>query len=178
MDACHLLFGRPWQFDRKTKHDGFKNTYTFKKDGIKVILGPSKIEINPKPSKGEGNNLLSKSKIDKAIEESKVVYALVVLEKNEANYVIPSQVQPLLQEFKDVAPEELPPSLPPIRDIQHCIDFISGAVIPNKAAYRMSLQEHEELQWQVDDLMARGMVRERKSSCAISALLVPKKNGS
>ena len=24
MDACHLLFGRPWQYDRKTSHDGFK----------------------------------------------------------------------------------------------------------------------------------------------------------
>ena len=29
MDACHLLLGRPWQYDRKTKHDGFKNNYFF-----------------------------------------------------------------------------------------------------------------------------------------------------
>ncbi|GKB83406.1 gag-pol polyprotein [Tanacetum coccineum] len=40
MDACHVLLGRPWQFDRKTKHDGFKNTYTFEKDGTIIILGP------------------------------------------------------------------------------------------------------------------------------------------
>lgn len=25
MDACHLLLGRPWQFDRKAMHDGYKN---------------------------------------------------------------------------------------------------------------------------------------------------------
>ena len=37
MDACHLLLGRPWQYDRKTKHDGFKNTYSFIKDGAKVL---------------------------------------------------------------------------------------------------------------------------------------------
>ncbi|KAI9184867.1 hypothetical protein LWI28_001955 [Acer negundo] len=29
MDACHLLLGRPWQYDRKVYHDGFKNTYSF-----------------------------------------------------------------------------------------------------------------------------------------------------
>lgn len=43
MDACHILLGRPWQFDRKTKHDGFKNTYTFQKDGATIILGPSRL---------------------------------------------------------------------------------------------------------------------------------------
>jgi len=32
MYATHLLLGRPWQFDRKVKHDGFKNKYSLKKD--------------------------------------------------------------------------------------------------------------------------------------------------
>ena len=42
MDACHLLLGRPWQFDRKVIHEGGKNTYTFWKDGTQVILFPIK----------------------------------------------------------------------------------------------------------------------------------------
>jgi hypothetical protein len=33
MHATHLLLGRPWQFDRKAKHDGFKNRYSLEKDG-------------------------------------------------------------------------------------------------------------------------------------------------
>ncbi|GKG45178.1 hypothetical protein Tco_0495256, partial [Tanacetum coccineum] len=28
-----LLLGRPWQFDRRTIHDGMRNTYSFDKDG-------------------------------------------------------------------------------------------------------------------------------------------------
>jgi hypothetical protein len=32
MHATHLLLGRPWQFDRKAKHDGFKNRYSLEKD--------------------------------------------------------------------------------------------------------------------------------------------------
>ena len=29
MQAGHLLLGRPWQFDRHVKHDGFTNKYSF-----------------------------------------------------------------------------------------------------------------------------------------------------
>ena len=30
--ATHLLLGRPWQFDRQAKHDGFKNMYSLEKE--------------------------------------------------------------------------------------------------------------------------------------------------
>ncbi|GJQ90212.1 reverse transcriptase domain-containing protein [Tanacetum coccineum] len=55
MDACHMLLGRPWQFDRKTMHDGYKNTYSFKKDGETIILGPYNIRNESK------NQLLSQA---------------------------------------------------------------------------------------------------------------------
>lgn len=29
MDACHMLLGHPWQFDRGVVHDGRKNTNSF-----------------------------------------------------------------------------------------------------------------------------------------------------
>ncbi|KAK1647927.1 hypothetical protein QYE76_065732 [Lolium multiflorum] len=30
MTVCHMLLGRPWQFDKKAIHDGYSNSYTFK----------------------------------------------------------------------------------------------------------------------------------------------------
>ncbi|XP_016667562.1 uncharacterized protein [Gossypium hirsutum] len=33
MHAGHILLGRPWQFDRRVKHDGFANKYTFNYHG-------------------------------------------------------------------------------------------------------------------------------------------------
>jgi hypothetical protein len=48
MDACHLILGRPWQYDRHTMHDGKHNTYTFKKDGIIITLAP--INLNSRVS--------------------------------------------------------------------------------------------------------------------------------
>jgi hypothetical protein len=44
MDVCHVLLGRPWQFDRREIHDGRSNTYTFEKDGRKNTLIPLKDE--------------------------------------------------------------------------------------------------------------------------------------
>jgi len=40
MHATHLLLGRPWYFDRKAKHDGFKNRYSLDKDGRIYTLSP------------------------------------------------------------------------------------------------------------------------------------------
>ena len=33
MDACHVLLGRSWQFDREVVYDGRENSITFKKGG-------------------------------------------------------------------------------------------------------------------------------------------------
>jgi hypothetical protein len=30
MMVCHMLLGRPWQFDKKAIHNGYSNAYTFK----------------------------------------------------------------------------------------------------------------------------------------------------
>ncbi|KAL9441530.1 hypothetical protein AB3S75_020097 [Citrus x aurantiifolia] len=87
-------------------------------------------------------------------------------------------MQHLLKEFKDVVPDEISFGLPPVRDIQHQIDLIHGSILPNKAAYWMSPKEHEELQRYVDKLLKKGLIRESLSPCAISALIVLKKNGS
>jgi hypothetical protein len=40
MHVGHLLLGRPWQFDRKAIHDGFKNRHSFVKDNRTITLVP------------------------------------------------------------------------------------------------------------------------------------------
>jgi len=40
MYVTHLLLRRLWQFDRKAKHDGFKNKYFLEKDGRVYTLTP------------------------------------------------------------------------------------------------------------------------------------------
>lgn len=44
MEACHVLLGRPWWFDRWVIHDCRKSTITVKKNGRKFVLIPLKDE--------------------------------------------------------------------------------------------------------------------------------------
>ena len=91
---------------------------------------------------------------------------------------VPPTVTNLLQEYEDIFPAEIPPGLPPMRGIEHQIDLIPGATLPNRAAYRTNPEETKEIQRQVQDLLDRGHVRESLSPCAIPVLLVPKKDGT
>ncbi|XP_056852848.1 uncharacterized protein LOC130502047 [Raphanus sativus] len=53
--------------------------------------------------------------------------------------------------------------LPPIRGIEHQIDFVPGSTLPNRPAYRTNPVETKELQRQVDELMEKGHIRETKA---------------
>ena len=40
MQGRHLLFGRPWKFDRKVKHDDLTNKYSFVYNQGTITLVP------------------------------------------------------------------------------------------------------------------------------------------
>ncbi|KAK7379835.1 hypothetical protein VNO78_34255 [Psophocarpus tetragonolobus] len=69
------------------------------------------------------------------------------------NFELPSCVKPLLQNFQDVFPESVPSGLPPLRGIEHHIDLIPGASLPNRPAYRSNPKETKEIERQVVELM-------------------------
>jgi len=53
MSACHLLLGRPWQFDLDATHTGCSNNYSFVHEGVGHVLKPMlesaiKTEVFPK----------------------------------------------------------------------------------------------------------------------------------
>ena len=79
---------------------------------------------------------------------------------------------------EDVFPNKMPSGLPPLRRIEHQIDFMLGASIPNRPAYRSNPKETKELQRKVDELLAKGYMKESMSPYAIPILLVPKKDGT
>ena len=50
---------------------------------------------------------------------------------NDLNSSLPCEIVSLLQEFVDVFLEEIPYGFPPLRGIEHRIDFILSASLPN-----------------------------------------------
>jgi hypothetical protein len=224
MHACHLLLGRPWQYDKRAKHDGFTNRYSFTHKGQPIILVPltpkqvregqlmlqsSNERKKEKEMKAEIEKKEREKNIDQREKEREGISAIVRAREEKFNYIakkseikralfshqplivlmykeallctndlvgaLPSVIISLLQEFEDVLPEEVPYGLPPIRGIEHQIDFIPGASFPNQPPYRSNPKETKELQRQVGELLEKGYVRESMSPCAVLVLLVPRK---
>jgi hypothetical protein len=116
------------------------------------------------------------------ISDDDICYALIckraLFSLDDIASSLPPTITNLLQEYEDVFPSEIPPGLPPMRGIEHQIDLIPGATLPNSAAYRTYPEETKEIQRQVQDLLDYGYVRESLSPGAVLVLLVPKKDGS
>ena len=87
-------------------------------------------------------------------------------------------VSTVLQEYGDVFPEEVPSGLLPLHGIEHQIDLIPGATLPNRAPYRTNPEETKEIQKQVQALLDKGYIRVSLSPCAVPVILVPKKDGT
>jgi hypothetical protein len=85
---------------------------------------------------------------------------------------LPSDIVSLLQEFEDVLPEEVPHGLPPIRGIEHQIDFIPSASIPSRPAYRSNPEETKELQRQVSELLEKGYDMNSTNNCDGVVMLI------
>ncbi|XP_076924290.1 uncharacterized protein LOC143586690 [Bidens hawaiensis] len=176
MDACHVLLGRPWQFDRRVNHDCYRNTYSFIYNDRKIVLIPtptSALATKPPPP------LSTLLKAEQHEYQSFKEFVLMGHDEKE-NELQPFHhplIQPLLHSYSQVFPTEIPSGLPPMRTIQHKIDLLPGSVLPNKPAYRTNPQETVEIRKQVDSLLQKGLIRESLSPCVVPTILVPKKNG-
>jgi hypothetical protein len=95
MDACHLLLGRPWQFDRSTIHDGRRNSYNLVKEGQKFTLLPMKKRAKCLLSKP--SYFVTKSFVSESMELGQIYILLSVLELESLH--IPSEIQQLMLHF-------------------------------------------------------------------------------
>jgi len=165
-------------------HHGYLNTYSFSKDGKKITpLSPSQLHKNkPLNTQAYLDLFLTVSGplVKASLHEFKAFkeWILTFLDESETPTPTHPMAIALLKLFSLVFSEDIPPRLPTKRSIQHHIDLMLRAILPNKLAYRMNPKETMEIQRQVDELISKGLVRESLSPCAVPAFLVPKKDGS
>jgi len=172
MEACSLLLGRPWQYDTDSMHHGRTNQYSLMFKGKKIIFHPMSPEQILKDDLARATREHKPSaqpNLQKEIKLNAPVLLATLADLNEwdvphslcyallctnvlvslddtALLDIPPAVTKLLQDFADVFPKEVPAGLPPIRGIEHQIDLIPGAPLPNRAAYRTNPDETKEIQ--------------------------------
>ncbi|XP_074293130.1 uncharacterized protein LOC141620060 [Silene latifolia] len=167
---------------RDCVHQRRENTYSFKLGKKKITLTPlpPALKYTAPPSLVEySKEMLMIGEIEMVQDLNSREIILILLAKRiteEALLPLPAKIQQTLRTYGDVFPKELPSGLPPLRGIEHYIDLIPGAVLPNKAVYRNDPKATHELQKQVGELMSRRFVRESLSPCAVPALLVSKRD--
>ena len=113
----------------------------------------------------------------KQVKEPSFVVELVTKGQYQAT-IFPPRFIKVLVDFINLSPNELPKGLSFMQNIQHHIDLVLGASLPNLPHYHMSLIEHEELIGQVNELLDKGLIHESMSPYVVLTLLTPKKDGN
>lgn len=151
MDVGHIILGRPWLFDLDVTIYGRSNSCSFVFTGKKIhlnLLPPKPVGLleTKKSVERKGLHIISPTEFEHTLVGNSIVFALVVMEVSfNSTIESPAEVLSILQEFRDVFPKDLPNHLPPLRAIQHAIDFDPGASLPNLPHYKMNPTEHAEL---------------------------------
>ena len=127
---------------------------------IDVILGMNWLEAN-----GALIDCVNKTVSLKSPDGSRMIYQgdkhtqiEVELQLNSMKEVKLEDI-PVVNEFQDVFPAELP-GMPPDREIEFTIDLIPGTAPIAKAPYKMGPKELKELKEQLDDLEQKGFIQE------------------
>jgi hypothetical protein len=82
---------------------------------------------------------------------------------------------PVVNEFPDVFPEELP-GMPPDRDIEFVIELKLGTTPIYKTPFRMTTPELAELKEHIRELLEKGFIRPSSSPWGALVIFVPKKD--
>ncbi|KAK0587460.1 hypothetical protein LWI29_023138 [Acer saccharum] len=85
MDACHLLLGRPWQYDMDATHNGRDNRYVFTWQDRELALMPLTHFSSTKPNVGEKNKTLLMQTGNEFLQEIKSNPILYVMLSKETS---------------------------------------------------------------------------------------------
>ncbi|XP_070004959.1 uncharacterized protein [Nicotiana sylvestris] len=102
---------------------------------------------------------------------------LIAIVNDKRKETVSIENVPIVREFSDVFPEDLP-GLLPIREIDFGIDLLPDTQPISMPPYQMAPAELRELKQQLQDLLNKGFIRPSVSPWGVPVLFVKKKHGS
>ncbi|KAH1233755.1 hypothetical protein GmHk_09G026126 [Glycine max] len=146
--------------DTKVVHDGFTNKISFQHHDQKIIHKPLSLrevcddQIRRREQERDNSEASQRNRKRKSdtLERWSDTQERESDNSNQLTIYVSPSVQPLLQEFKNVFPKEIPHGLPPSRSIEHQVDLLPEASLPNRPTYNSKPQEtkHKDAQAKVE----------------------------
>ena len=144
-----IILGMDWLNKYQAVVDCYAKTVVLKDvDGTETTVHGIRSSTLPKVI----STLQAKTLIRKGYE----AFLAVILDSKQETVNL--QDIPVVSEFPDVFPEELP-GLPPERDVELAIDVLPGTTPVSRAPYRMAPTELKELKDQLQELLEKGFIR-------------------
>ncbi|MCG8528747.1 MAG: retropepsin-like aspartic protease family protein, partial [Opitutales bacterium] len=157
------ILGLPWIQQNCVKIEAQGKKVEVTKDGETVTVD-TKMTI-PMVS---GKEILSEMKQG---EETFAIYLSAVDLKKESEEE-DARVEAILTEYCDRFEKELPPGLPPHRNVNFSVTLEEGALPPSAVPYRHSPVENEEIRQQISTMLERGLIRPLISEYAAPVIVV------
>ena len=168
LGSYDIVIGMDWLAAHKAKMDCYYKTLEcVSEEGKRINLQGIRKPVSVRQ--------ISALQMRKYCRKGCPLYAVQVLKTTEGANTSPED-HPILREYRDVFPEEIP-GLPPRRDIDFSIELAPGAVPVSRTPYRMSTLELVELKLQLKEMLDKGYIRPSVSSWVTSVLFVKKKDG-
>ncbi|KAJ9534185.1 hypothetical protein QJQ45_007005 [Haematococcus lacustris] len=174
-----IILGKPWLAEINPRIDWKANIMRFRHAGRQHTLRPPVKQ--PGTTNTSGSPLLISSAQLRTAINNKCPVFLVSITPADSNAETCHQVldcSPIVQEYADVFPSDLPHGLPPERSVDHRIELQQAKPPPARPIYNVSSGELAELKQQIGELLDKGFIRPSTSPYASGVLLVRKKDGS
>ncbi|KAD5317282.1 hypothetical protein E3N88_17228 [Mikania micrantha] len=140
---------------------------------VRIPTGGKLIIKGDKPTNNVG--IISMINATKSLNKGCLAYLVSVTTKDQEKKKLKDV--PVVAEFPDVFPDELP-GLPPEREVEFNINLVPGTAPIAKSPYRLAPTEMKELKKQLHELLEKGFIRPSSSPWGAPILFVKKKDGS
>ena len=139
---------------------------------IVLLKCPDLLEVNVQGIRSRPmSNVISTMKARRFLRKGCEAFLALVLDSKRGQVNLENI--PMIKEFPDVFPEELP-SLPPEREVNLSIEVVQGTTSISKAPYHMAPTELKELKTQLQELLDKGFFQPSVSPWGAPVLVVKK----
>uniref|UniRef100_A0AAV1U0I3 CCHC-type domain-containing protein n=1 Tax=Peronospora matthiolae TaxID=2874970 RepID=A0AAV1U0I3_9STRA len=154
-DTHDLIFGQPW----------------FTMYNPQIIWRTQQIEVAAHTTFKDVDGPTFHAKMTRGAYEEISQLKVTTIDHQE----IPHELQPVLDEYKDVFPDQLPEVMPPTRSVNFELQLKPDAVPSSRAPFRLSKVEQEALQQFVEENIRKGWIEVSNSPWVSNIFGIPKR---